>query len=65
MTQSSRSMSLWNNPDSPSGITGFKDRLKILTGKNSIRSFASEYNISDATIRKYLSGQSLPGIDKV
>ncbi|WP_272526494.1 hypothetical protein [Providencia sp. PROV189] len=28
MTQSSRSMSLWNNPDSPSGITGFKDRLR-------------------------------------
>ena len=65
MTQSSRSMSLWNNPDSSLGITGFKDRLKILIGKNSVRSFASECGISDATIRKYLSGQSLPGIDKI
>nr|ELR5042180.1 helix-turn-helix transcriptional regulator [Providencia stuartii]ELR5081631.1 helix-turn-helix transcriptional regulator [Providencia stuartii] len=65
MTQSSRSMSLWNNPDSPSGITGFKDRLKILIGKNSIRSFASECNISDTIIRKYLNGSSMPGIDKV
>lgn len=65
MTQPSRSMSLWNNPDSSLGITGFKDRLKILIGKNSVRSFASECGISDATIRKYLSGQSLPGIDKV
>ncbi|MEX9786760.1 MULTISPECIES: helix-turn-helix domain-containing protein [Providencia] len=65
MTQPPRSMSLWNNPDSPLGITGFKGRLNTLIGKNSIRSFASECNISDATIRKYLSGQSLPGIDKV
>lgn len=65
MAQSSRSMSLWNNPDSPLGITGFKGRLNTLIGKNSIRSFASECGISDATIRKYLSGQSLPGIDKV
>lgn len=65
MAQSSRSMSLWKNPDSPLGITGFKGRLNTLIGKNSIRSFASECGISDATIRKYLSGQSLPGIDKV
>nr|ELR5114713.1 helix-turn-helix transcriptional regulator [Providencia stuartii] len=65
MTQPPRSMSLWNNPDSPLGITGFNGRLKILIGKNSIRSFASECNISDTIIRKYLSGQSLPGIDKI
>lgn len=44
---------------------GFKDRLNTLMGKNSVRSFASECGISDATIRKYLSGQSLPGIDKI
>ncbi|ENG7682351.1 hypothetical protein [Providencia hangzhouensis] len=42
MTQPSRSMSLWKNPDSPLGITGFKDRLNTLMGKNSIRRFASE-----------------------
>ncbi|MEX9410665.1 helix-turn-helix domain-containing protein [Proteus mirabilis] len=34
-------------------------------GKNSIRSFASECGISDTTIRKHLSGQSLPDIDKI
>ncbi|MFL9021116.1 helix-turn-helix domain-containing protein [Proteus mirabilis] len=65
MTQSSRSMSQWKNPDLPLGITGFKDRLNTLIDKNSIRSFASECCISDATIRKYLSGQSLPGIGKI
>ncbi|MER5002147.1 helix-turn-helix domain-containing protein [Providencia stuartii] len=65
MTQSSRSMFQWNNPESPLGLTGFKVRLQTLIGKNSIRSFASECGISDATLRKYLSGQSLPGIDKV
>nr|ELR5115163.1 helix-turn-helix domain-containing protein [Providencia stuartii] len=65
MTQPSRPMSQWKNPDSSLGITGFKDRLNTLIDKNSIRSFASECGISDATIRKYLSGQSLPGIDKI
>ncbi len=44
MTQPSRPMSLWKNPDSPLGITGFKDSLNTLMGKSSIRNFASECN---------------------
>lgn len=58
------------NPPSPVwgqspwvGIEHFGQRLKAVIGKESMASFARGCNISEATIRKYLKTNTLPGIE--
>lgn len=47
------------------GINRFGERLKAAIGKESVNSFAKRCGISEATIRKYMSGNTYPGIDKM
>ena len=46
-------------------IKRFGERLKAAIGKESVNSFAKRCGISEATIRKYMNGNTYPGIDKM
>jgi len=43
----------------------FKDRLKIIVGDCSVNAFAKKSGITEGTLRTYLAGTSLPGLDKL
>lgn len=43
----------------------FKDRLQIAIGDYSVNAFAKKSGITEGTIRTYLAGTSLPGLDKL
>lgn len=43
----------------------FKDRLKIAISDYSVNAFAKKSGITEGTLRIYLSGDSLPGLDKL
>ena len=43
----------------------FKERLKEIIGQGSIKAFAREAGASDGTIHNYLSGDSLPTLEKL
>ncbi|TSK08570.1 MAG: bacteriophage CI repressor [Geobacter sp.] len=43
----------------------FKDRLKLAIGDKSINSFAQKCEMPESLLRKYLSGVTLPGLDKL
>jgi transcriptional regulator with XRE-family HTH domain len=43
----------------------FKDRFKEVLGEDSSYFFAKKSGISESLLRKYLSGESLPGLDKL
>lgn len=47
------------------GTNEFKDRLKIAINGESINSFASNCGLPESLLRKYLSGPTLPGTDKL
>jgi len=42
----------------------FAKRLKDVIGNESVHSFAKRTGISDTVMRKYLSGEAVPGLDK-
>ena len=44
---------------------GFPERLKIAKGRVSANAFAQQCGISESVFRKYLSGASVPGADKL
>lgn len=43
----------------------FSERIKQLVGHESVRKFAKRCGISETALRKYLSGESLPVLDKL
>jgi len=46
-------------------VNQFSDRLKIVISNESVNSFAKKCAVPEATLRTYLSGASLPGMDKL
>lgn len=44
---------------------GFMKRLKMVIGDESTHGFAKRVGISDSVMRKYISGEAVPGLDKV
>lgn len=53
----------WNQQESLVGVEHFGKRLKQAIGNELIASFARKCAISEASVRKYLKGGMLPGID--
>ncbi|UCQ39646.1 helix-turn-helix domain-containing protein [Edwardsiella piscicida] len=53
------------NTFSSEGIERFGERLRSAIGAESVNAFAKRCGISEATIRKYMSGNTYPGIDKM
>lgn len=45
-------------------IDGFAERLKISIGEESVNGFAKKCGFAEGSLRQYLSGNSLPGLDK-
>ncbi|MER2557687.1 MAG: helix-turn-helix transcriptional regulator [Candidatus Competibacter denitrificans] len=43
----------------------FKDRLKLVIGKESVRSFAGRAGVSPTVVRHYVIGKSLPTLDNL
>jgi transcriptional regulator with XRE-family HTH domain len=43
----------------------FSDRLKKVISTESVNAFAEKSGITEGSLRKYLSGSSLPGLDKL
>lgn len=43
----------------------FKDRLKIILKDESTKAFAKKSGVQETTLRSYLYGSSLPGLDKL
>lgn len=52
-------------PILPEGIGQFHERLEVLVGDESVRSFGRRVGISDTTIRKYLSGETEPTLSRL
>jgi transcriptional regulator with XRE-family HTH domain len=52
-------------PMPPKGIGHFAVRLRFLIGDQSVRSFERESGVSEGTIRKYLSGERTPTLDRL
>lgn len=52
-------------PVPPEGIGHFAGRLRYLIGERSVRSFERESGVSEGTIRKYLSGERTPTLDRL
>lgn len=46
-------------------LQGFQDRLKQAMDGDTTYSFAKKCGISESLVRKYLSGESLPGLEKL
>ena len=46
-------------------ITEFKDRLKLAISGESVNSFAKKCKVRESLLRKYLSGLTLPGMEKL
>lgn len=55
----------WGEPPLPKGPEHFGERLKTVIGKQSVASFARDCGVSEASMRKYLKTNTLPGIDSV
>lgn len=49
----------------PTGAEGFRERLRVVMKGESIASFATKCDINSQTIKKYLTSETTPGIDKV
>lgn len=45
-------------------IDGFVERLKTAIGDESVNKFAKKCGFAEGSLRQYLSGNSLPGLDK-
>ncbi|MBI5136868.1 MAG: helix-turn-helix transcriptional regulator [Nitrospirae bacterium] len=52
-------------PLPPEGIGHFAERLRFLIGERSVRSFERESGVSEGTLRKYLSGERTPTLDRL
>lgn len=61
--KSNNSVLPWNQQESLVGVEYFGKRLKQAIGNELIASFARKCEISEASVRKYLKGGMLPGID--
>lgn len=61
--KSNSSFPKWPQQDPLVEVEHFGQRLKAVMGKESMASFARGCNISEATIRKYLKTNTLPGIE--
>jgi transcriptional regulator with XRE-family HTH domain len=46
-------------------MDNFKNRLKLAIEGKSVNAFAKKSGITEGTLRTYLSGASLPGLDKI
>jgi len=46
-------------------MSDFKDRLKTVISDESVNAFAGKSGVTEGALRKYLSGSSLPGLDKL
>ncbi|MDT7083480.1 helix-turn-helix domain-containing protein [Citrobacter europaeus] len=55
----------WGEPPLPKGPEYFGERLKTVIGKQSVASFARDCGVSEASMRKYLKTDTVPGIDSV
>lgn len=55
----------WGEPPLPKGAEHFGERLKTVIGKQSVASFARDCGVSEASMRKYLKTDTVPGIDSV
>lgn len=55
----------WGKPPQPKGPEHFGERLKTVIGKQSVASFARGCGVSEASMRKYLKTDTVPGIDSV
>lgn len=55
----------WGEPPLPKGPKHFGERLKTVIGKQSVASFARDCGVSEASMRKYLKTDTVPGIDSV
>ncbi|MBZ7501006.1 bacteriophage CI repressor [Klebsiella michiganensis] len=55
----------WGELPSPKGPEHFGERLKTVIGKQSVASFARDCGVSEASMRKYLKTDTVPGIDSV
>ncbi|WP_196093876.1 helix-turn-helix domain-containing protein [Citrobacter sp. Res13-Lact-LER2-35-b] len=55
----------WGEPPLPKGPEHFGERLKTVIGKQSVASFARDCGVSEASMRKYLKTDTVPGIDSV
>lgn len=55
----------WGEPPLPKGPQHFGERLKTVIGKQSVASFARDCGVSEASMRKYLKTDTVPGIDSV
>ncbi|MBL0876384.1 helix-turn-helix transcriptional regulator [Serratia nevei] len=53
----------WGEPPLPKGPEHFGERLKTVIGKQSVASFARDCGVSEASMRKYLKTDTVPGID--
>lgn len=47
------------------GVEGFSERLKIIVGNESVRSFCRRLGMSDRGFRAYLDGKSYPSLEKL
>ncbi|SUP80381.1 helix-turn-helix domain-containing protein [Yersinia wautersii] len=47
------------------GINRFGERLKLIMGNESNRSFARKCNLSDSVIGNYVAGKTYPSLDKI
>lgn len=55
----------WGELPPPKGPEHFGERLKTVIGKQSVASFARDCGVSEASMRKYLKTDTVPGIDSV
>ncbi|ATF90970.1 Bacteriophage CI repressor helix-turn-helix domain [Cedecea neteri] len=55
----------WGEPPLPKGPEHFGERLKTVIGKQSVASFSRDCGVSEASMRKYLKTDTVPGIDSV
>jgi phage repressor protein C with HTH and peptisase S24 domain len=46
-------------------VNTFHERLKLAVGTSSVREIARRSNLSEATVRAYIKGDSFPGLDKL
>jgi phage repressor protein C with HTH and peptisase S24 domain len=49
----------------PGNFDAFKERLKLAIGSDSARAFSRKSGLSEGAIRSYLSGETLPTLDRL
>lgn len=52
------------DPDAQRAVLEFKDRLQLMIGKEPVSAFARRIGLQEATVRNWVSGKTMPPIDK-